>query len=141
MPDCVLASNKYQEFKYSQLGSFFDANKYLEDVRNGIYPLTAFGLDRQLKKTAVLPQTHPQQVQSTNNTSSNSIETQQTSTIQDVDKQHIQVRNDKYWGIFVIEKMSFMHELVDWVFHSDYKYIICTNDHGVPWFTLYNIIR
>ena len=55
LPDYVIASNKHQEFKYSQLGSFFDANKYLEDVRNGIYPLTAFGLDRQLKKTTVLP--------------------------------------------------------------------------------------
>jgi nuclear receptor-binding protein len=51
LPDCVIATSKHQDFTYSKLGSFFDANKYLEDVRNGIYPLTAFGLDRQIKKT------------------------------------------------------------------------------------------
>jgi hypothetical protein len=54
------------------LGSFFDANKYLEDVRNGIYPLTAFGLDRQLKKTTVLPLNQSiQQQQQQTHTSSN----------------------------------------------------------------------
>jgi hypothetical protein len=37
--------SKYIVFKYSQL-SQFDPNKYYEDVKNGIYPLTAYGLEQ-----------------------------------------------------------------------------------------------
>ncbi len=38
--------NKKQfDFKYSLL-AHFEANKYLEDVKNGIYPLTAYGLNQ-----------------------------------------------------------------------------------------------
>jgi serine/threonine protein kinase len=36
--------SKYFDFKYSLLNQF-EANKYLEDVKNGIYPLTAYGLN------------------------------------------------------------------------------------------------
>lgn len=39
-------SNKFVDFKYSLLNQF-EANKYLEDVKNGIYPLTAYGLANQ----------------------------------------------------------------------------------------------
>jgi nuclear receptor-binding protein len=46
LPETIIASWKNEIFKYNQL-VLFDANKYLEDVRNGIYPLTAFGLDHQ----------------------------------------------------------------------------------------------
>jgi len=42
-------------FKYSML-SPFEANKYLEDVKNGIYPLTAYGLDQQVKKLPEQPE-------------------------------------------------------------------------------------
>lgn len=43
-------STKYGDFKYLSL-THFEANKYLEDVKNGIYPLTAFGLNQyQLAK-------------------------------------------------------------------------------------------
>jgi hypothetical protein len=45
-PETIIASFKNEQYKYSQL-PLFDANKFLEDVRNGIYPLTAFGLDHQ----------------------------------------------------------------------------------------------
>jgi hypothetical protein len=38
-----------KEFKFGRLAAF-DANKYLEDVKNGIYPLTTYGLDYQLKR-------------------------------------------------------------------------------------------
>jgi serine/threonine protein kinase len=52
IPETVIASIKNQhEYKYSQL-PLFDANKYLEDVRNGIYPLTAFGLDYQNQQSS-----------------------------------------------------------------------------------------
>jgi hypothetical protein len=37
------------DFKFKQLAAF-DANKFLEDVKTGIYPLTAYGLDYQLTK-------------------------------------------------------------------------------------------
>ena len=43
---------KYFDFKYSLL-SQFEANKYLEDVKNGIYPLTAYGLDDQHQHLAL----------------------------------------------------------------------------------------
>ncbi len=39
-------ASSYFDFKYSLL-SPFEANKYLEDVKNGIYPLTAYGLTNQ----------------------------------------------------------------------------------------------
>ena len=89
LPDCVIAKlikpndTTIFEFKYSQLSSF-DANKYLEDVRNGIYPLTAFGLDKQLKNTTILPpsqlqqqqqQQHHHQAQLNNNNNNNNNQT------------------------------------------------------------------
>lgn len=37
--------SKFFDFKYSSLNQF-EANKYLEDVKNGIYPLTAYGLNQ-----------------------------------------------------------------------------------------------
>jgi len=77
------------------LGSFFDANKYLEDVRNGIYPLTAFGLDRQLKKTTILPSTHLQQQQQQTQAQTHSVQAQSnnnTSTNSDnIEKQQPQI--------------------------------------------------
>ena len=76
------------------MGSFFDANKYLEDVRNGIYPLTAFGLDRQLKKTTILPSTHLQQQQQQTQAQTHSVQAQSnnnTSTNSDnIEKQQLQ---------------------------------------------------
>ena len=77
------------------MGSFFDANKYLEDVRNGIYPLTAFGLDRQLKKTTILPSTHLQQQQQQTQAQTHSVQAQSnnnTSTNSDnIEKQQPQI--------------------------------------------------
>jgi hypothetical protein len=85
------------------LGSFFDANKYLEDVRNGIYPLTAFGLDRQLKKTTILPSTQllqqQQQQQQQTQAQSNSVQAQSnnnTSTNSDnIEKQQLQTNTNQ----------------------------------------------
>ena len=67
------SSEHQHHFKYSQLTPF-DANRYLEDVKNGIYPLTAFGLDNQLSlnqqlqlKQTATPST-PKQSQSSDET-------------------------------------------------------------------------
>lgn len=42
-------NSKYFDFKYSLLNQF-EANKYFEDVKNGIYPLTAYGLNQQTQE-------------------------------------------------------------------------------------------
>lgn len=72
MPDTVIASIKNQpEYKYSQL-PLFDANKYLEDVRNGIYPLTAFGLDYHNQQSSSSSLTSSSSSMKNNQASSNS---------------------------------------------------------------------
>jgi serine/threonine protein kinase len=40
-----MIESKHFNFKYSSLAQF-DPNKYYEDVKNGIYPLTAYGLEK-----------------------------------------------------------------------------------------------
>jgi len=50
----ISTSKKQFDFKYSNLISslaHFEANKYLEDVKNGIYPLTAYGLNDNTTNT------------------------------------------------------------------------------------------
>lgn len=53
--DDLITIRDFKEFKFSQLATF-DANKYLEDVKNGIYPLTVFGLNYENKNELKLKQ-------------------------------------------------------------------------------------
>ena len=56
------SSAKQVQFKYSSLAQF-DPNKYYEDVRNGIYPLTAYGLSQPVKTLPSSSNSHSESMQ------------------------------------------------------------------------------